>query len=179
MIRTKAIVAASIILALPTHAETSQTKAQQVQVLYESGLKAAKQGRGAEAKKAFEEVLRRDPNHGHARFQIGRIPVMVAKAKSDQRSARFTKTIIPKVDFHQIPLSDAVGALTLMASDVTDKTFAPNFVINDPSGKLQQRTVTLSLNQVPLKNVLQYMMQQTGGSLKLSPHAVLIRPKSR
>jgi len=106
-----AIIAVSISLMTSTLADEFKAKALKIQTLYKSGITALKNGKGDEAKTAFEAVLKLNPKHGHARHYLKQIPAVNARVALQRRKALFTSTTIEKIHFAEATLEEALEAL--------------------------------------------------------------------
>jgi hypothetical protein len=63
-----------------------------------------------------------------------------------------------------------------MIEEKSDGKFAPNFMVQDPSNKFAETTVTLMVKNVPANAVLDMMLKQAGGIAKYEQHAIIIKP---
>ena len=157
-------------------ADEFQEKARKIQTLYKTGLIAMQQGKETEAKNAFESVLKLNPGHGHARYQLTQLPATIAKVRQEKRKALFNSTVIKEIDFNKATLSEALEALDLMAAEATEKEFVPNFVVQDPTGESENKLITLKMRNVPLSGILKYVTELSGTSVRYDAHATVLRP---
>lgn len=100
--------------------------------------------------------------------------VKVIKTKLD-------KIILPKVEFSDATLEEAVEFLRIRSRELDTEEADParkgvNIVI-DAKAK-QDASITMKLTNVPLGVVLEYTSKLAGGAYKITPHAVVITPKS-
>ena len=156
-------------------ADEFKEKAAKIQSLYRTGMVAMKAGKAQEAKTAFEAVLKLQPGHGHARHQLTQIPTVNARVALERRKALFKSTKIEKIHFANATLAEALEALNELTLKATDKKFAPNFVIQDPSEKLKDRKVTLKMNNVPVSVALNYLLDGAGAAARVDLHATVVR----
>ena len=154
----KAIMAIGLSLTTSSFADDLKEKALKIQSLYKSGLIAMHQGKEAEARTAFNDVLKLQPGHGHARYQLTQLSATVAKIKQQQREALFASTMIKEINFNKATLAEALEALDLFASEATDEKF------------------TLKMSNVPLSGILKYVTELTGTSIRYDAHATVFRP---
>ncbi|YCM43741.1 hypothetical protein V2O64_20760 [Verrucomicrobiaceae bacterium 227] len=175
----KAIMAIGLSLTTSSFADDLRAKALKIDSLYKAGLVAMHQGNEKEARSAFKSVLKLQPGHGHARYQLTQLPATVAKVKLQKREALFASTLIKEINFNKATLSEALEALNLFASQATDDKFTPNFVIQDPGGKLEEKTITLKMTNVPLSNILHYVTELTGTKVRYDAHATVVRPAAQ
>ena len=52
-------------------------------------------------------------------------------------------------------------------------------MIQDPNGKLEEKTITLKMTNVPLSGILKYVTELTGTSIRYDAHATVFRPVVR
>lgn len=160
-------------------ADEFKDKAKKIQNLYKTGLVAMKAGKPEEAKTAFQAVLKLSPGHGHARHQLTQITAVNARVILQRRKALFTSTKIEKIHFSDATLAEALEALNELALTASGKKFSPNFVVQDPTGKLKDRKITLKMNNVPVSAALSYILDGVGAKARMDQHATVIRPSTR
>ncbi len=165
-------------LSVPALANEYQEQARKIAGLYKLGLQSVQDGEMDAARKAFTEILSIDPNHGHARYQLGQLKSNHSRFMMAQRKALFKKTLIEKVDFEDAALSEVLETLDHLTAKASGKKFTPNFIIQDPKGKLKNVRVTLNLNKVPLAAALKYSLEQAGASVRYDSHATVITPRA-
>ena len=93
-----------------------------------------------------------------------------ADAKADVR------WILPKVDFREAPLREAVDFLVAKSKTLDPAGTGVNVIIHD-AGNLSQRTITLSLQDVPLPDVLRYVAHLTDATLTKEAFAYVLASK--
>lgn len=147
--------------------------------VYKQGMVAVSEGNAKAAELAFREVLRLQPTHANARFQLGELKRNQGSLAARQRAKKMSEFVIPQVDFSKVELSEAIAALAVMVEEQSKGGFAPNFMVQDPSNKFADQTVTLQVKNVPAKAVLDMMLTQTGAVAKYEEHAIIIRPVPR
>jgi len=172
----KALMAIGLSLTTSSFADDLKEKAHKIQSLYNSGLVAMQQGKEAEARSAFTDVLKLQPGHGHARYQLTQLTANVAKVNLRKREALFATTILKEINFNKATLAETLEALDLFAAEATEKKFTPNFVVQDPTGKLDEKTITLKMTNVPLSGILKYVTELTGTTIRYDAHATVFRP---
>jgi tetratricopeptide (TPR) repeat protein len=168
----KLIIALALFTSLPAFADKAAES-------YKLGLIAVKEGNVQAAEQAFREVLRLQPNHANARFQLGQLKQNQGSIAARQRSRKMAEYVIAQVDFDKVELSEAVAALAVMIEEKSDGKFAPNFMVQDPSNKFDEASVTLQVKNVPANAVLDMLLKQVGGVAKYEQHAIIIRPVPR
>jgi tetratricopeptide (TPR) repeat protein len=153
--------------------------ADQVADIYKQGLVAVSEGNAKAAELAFREVLRLQPGHANARYQLGELKRNLGSLAARQRAKKMGEFVIPQVDFSKVELSEAVAALAVMVEEQSKGEFAPNFMVQDPSDRFADQTVTLQVKNVPANAVLDMLLKQTGAVAKYEEHAIIIRPAPR
>jgi len=154
-------------------------QAQKMNSLYRTGMQAVQKGDGATARKAFQAMLKIDPNNGHARYQLGQLNMKLKKGKKSQRKALFDTTKIAAIDFEDATLQEVLEALNLLAIEATNQKFIPNFIIHDPKEILKNSRITLKLKNVPLSVALRYTLEQAAATIQYDSEVTVIRPAAR
>lgn len=147
---------------------------------YAQGLAAMQQGDPAKARASFQKALALRLDHAYARYQLGRLKSQAGTLVAKKRARQLSAVVLPSIDFREVALSDALAALNQMVETQSGqnggKTFTPNFMVQDPSGKLKDREVTLTLKNVPAKSALDYILNACGAMARYDEHAIVVRP---
>ena len=167
-------------LSVSLEAITAQEeRVQKVATLYQQGVIALRDGDTNLAGACFREVLVLQPDHGNARYQLlslnQRKPDLAAKA----RQRKLAQIKIPKVDFDESEFGEVIEALAILISKETKGEFAPNFVIQDPHGLLENRKITMKLGSVPANVLLDYVLKMANAKVRYDEHAIVIAPLGR
>ncbi len=176
MKKLKAILAIGLSMTTCALADEFKDKAKKINALYKSGIASLKAGDPIKAKSAFEALLKLQPNHGHARYQLTQLPAITAKVKLAKRKKLFTTTRLKEVHFNKATFEEALQALDALSSKATNEEFTPNFVVQDPTGKLTKKTVNLKLNNIPISAALKYILDSAGATARYDEYATVIRP---
>ena len=176
MKRLKATLMVGLSLATCAHADEFKERANKIAALYNTGMTAVKRGDAARAKASFQLVLQLQPGHGPARHQLNRLQLNIKQVLEKQRVARFKTTKLEQVDLKDASLQEALEALNFLTAKATDKKFTPNFIVQDPAGKLAKKQVNLNMRNIPLAAALKYVLGQTGARARYDEHATVIRP---
>lgn len=169
----KLLLALALLTPFPVLADTAAAES------YKLGMIAVKEGNVQAAEQAFKEVLRLQPGHANARYQLGQLKQNQGSIAARQRSKKMGEYVIPQVDFDKVELSEAVAALAVMIEEKSEGKFSPNFMVQDPSNKFGDAAVTLQVKNVPANAVLDMMLKQVGAVAKYEQHAIIIRPVPR
>lgn len=145
--------------------------------LYQQGLLAVQQGDIVRARECFRGVLQLRPNDPNATYQLGQLKERGPEIATKGREMRFSKIILPQVEFENCTLGEGLAALSALVERCAGADNHPNFVIQDPSGKLAAKMVTLHLKNIPAHAVLKYLLEQTDATSRFEEHAIVIRPQ--
>lgn len=164
-------------LSVSLEAITAQEeRVQKVATLYQQGVTALKDGDSKLAAACFREVLVIQPNHGNARYQLlslhQRKPNLAAKV----RQRKLAQIKIPKVDFDESEFGEVIEALDILIAKETKGEFAPNFVVQDPHGLLENKRITMKLGTVPANVLLDYVLKMAHAKARYDEHAIVIAP---
>jgi general secretion pathway protein D len=94
--------------------------------------------------------------------------------KQEAALDRLKEIFIPKVEFRQLPLSEAVEALGEIALKHAPDGNGLNMVLIDPDGR--DPLVSILLRRLSLKRVLDFVVESVAYAYDLQPDAVIIRP---
>jgi hypothetical protein len=64
--------------------------------------------------------------------------------------------------------------LGIAIEKASDEKITPNFIIQDPKGKLADKTISMQLKNVPAKAILDYIHSQANTQARFDEHAVVI-----
>lgn len=144
--------------------------------LYQQGLRAIQQGQVDTARTCFEEVLRIQPSNASARYQLKQLKVTSGSLLAKKRQLQLKQVILPKVDFDDLTLPEALQAIDALVQKKTDKKFVPNFMVQDPTGVFEERKFTLKLGNAPASVILQYCLENARATARYDQHAIVIKP---
>ena len=152
------------------------TPAARADLLYQQGLAAVQKGDKAGAQKAFENALRINPSHANARYHLLQLRGSGERMAAKARELKLQQVKLPEVNFSDVTLEEAVQAIDLLVRKETKEAFSPNFVIQDSSGELAKRPITLQLRNVPAHVALKYTLDLAQATVRYDEHAILIQP---
>ncbi|MGE9268820.1 MAG: hypothetical protein ACQKBY_12060 [Verrucomicrobiales bacterium] len=172
------LLALALLTSTAVHAdEVAQQKAARIQNLYQTGMQAMKSGDRDTARQAFQGVLKLQPGHGHARYQLATLDKNVDRAQVRLREQKFQTIKLKQVAFDQAGMAEALEALDRMAGEASDGSFTPNFILQDPGKKFDDVRITLQLRNVPVSVVLHYILQMSKGTVRYDEHATVVMPR--
>lgn len=167
------------LLALTTGPLAAQqsSPAQEAEAAYRKGLAAEQAGDPAAAKSAYENALRLHPRHANARYRLGQVKLHYKEIGEKGRERNFHSVMIPEYRVDNASLEDALTALSTLTSQASKEQVTANFLIQDPTGKLDGKTVTLVMKGTPAGGILGYVMEMTGAKARFDEHAIVIQPR--
>jgi hypothetical protein len=153
-----------------------ETTASKAAGLYQQGLTALEDGDAILARQSFTEVLRLQPSHGNARYQILNLKQRGPQLAAKVRKKKLEQVKVPRVNFDNTTLPEALEALGIMIDKETGGKFAPNFVVQDPKGLFDSRPISMKLGAVPANVVLEYILRMADATARYDEYAIVIRP---
>lgn len=166
----------TLLIAPPGLGQQDTSPAARADLLYRQGLAAVQKGDKETAQKAFEGALRINPGHANARYHLLQLRGTGERLAAKARQLKLQQVKLPVVNFDNVTLEEAVQAIDLLVRKETKETFAPNFVIQDSSGELAKRPITLQLRNVPAHVALKYTLDLARATVRYDEHAILIQP---
>jgi hypothetical protein len=160
-------------LGLPAQSESTAAKAN---ALYRQGLLALEQGQTETARTCFEGVLSLQPSNANARYQLRKLSLTTDRMGAKRRELKMQAVKLPKVDFEDLTLREALDAINAVVEKQTEGKFSPNFVVEDPNSVFETRRFTLKLGQVPASVALKYALDSARATARYDEHAIVIKP---
>jgi tetratricopeptide (TPR) repeat protein len=168
----KLILGIALLAALPAYAD-------QAADIYKQGMIALDQGNVKAADAAFREVLRLQPGNANARYQLAELQRNQGSVAARARIKKMDEYELAQINFDKVELSEALAALTMLIEKKSEGKFSPNFMVQDPSNRLGDSQVTLSVKNIPAKAALTMVLQQAGAVAKYEEHAIVVKPVAR
>lgn len=149
------------------------------------GMERVEQLRGAYLKTAADQARAARLNEVTAAWEQKPAPALGSLAVADslatpasaQRrvsiASKLAKWRLNKVDFDQVSLQEVVEYLKVRARDADPEGKGLDFVLAVPA-EIGSKTLTLSLSDVPLEEVLRYVTDQVGAAYRIEDFAVRI-----
>lgn len=154
----------------------AESPARLAEAQYRAGIAAEEAGDPDSARSAYTEALRHNPNHANARFRLGELKIHGPKIAAKGREAKVGAVMLPEVAFQEASLSEALEALANKIEKQSEGKLVPNFVIQDPQGKLKNSRIDLRLKNIPVRGALQHVLSQAGARARYDEHAVVVTP---
>lgn len=173
----KLILALALLATLPAYSQ--EQKPQKVSDIYKQGMIAMDQGNVKAADAAFREVLRLNPGHADARYQLSELKRSQGSIAARAREKKLSEYELAQINFDKVELSEALAALSMLTEKKSEGKFAPNFMVQDPSNQLAEAKVTLMVKNVPAKAAFDMILQQTGSVAKYEEHAIIVKPVAK
>lgn len=172
----KPIIALSVV-AFTASGAFAQSAAEKAEAFYRQGLAAEKAGDPAAARAAYGAALELYPGHANARYRSGQVKINAASIKSAATEAKIGAVKIPVYQLEDASVHEAIEALSLAMEKASEGEIAPNFIIEDPKGKLSDARISLRLKNIPVKAVLNYIHSMANTKARYDEHAVVISPR--
>ena len=160
--------------AFATAGAFAQSAAEKAEAFYRQGLAAEKAGDPAAARAAYNAALDLYPGHANARYRAGQVKIHAASIKSAATEAKIGAVKIPVYQLEEATVEEAIETLGLAMEKATDGEIVPNFIIEDPKGKLTDKRISLRLKNIPVKAVLDYIHSMANTKARYDEHAVVI-----
>lgn len=161
-----------------TASAQNPTPAQQAQQFYSQGVAMERAGNIEQAKAAYTQALRLNPQLADARFRLGELKRDRGQLAAKARESKFGSMIIPQMNLDGVSVSESLEALRIAMEKVSEGEVEPNFVLKDPDRKLENTSVSFQLKSVPAKAILDYILSQGNAKATFDEHAVVIEPRS-
>lgn len=156
---------------LAAFAPTLVRAADDIHVAYEEGRAAFNAGQFEIAREKLAYVQSKAPNHLPTRAMLAQIEAQLGPNNTILRKS-YEKVVIEKVEFAEVTVNEALQAVRILSLKASDNKVSPNVIVRSP--EIGQRVISLTLNNVPLTEVLNYVAQLSGSKLVYDKNAVVI-----
>ena len=144
--------------------------------LYKQGLRAMELGQTETARACFRGVLQLQPSNVNARYQLKQLSLTSGSLAAKRREQALKAVRMPKVDFDDLTLPEALETISAVVEKETQNKFSPNFIVQDPTNAFETRKITLKLGGLPASQVLKYCLDSARATARYDAHAIVIRP---
>lgn len=156
----------------------SSTGPEDIDELFMKAVMLTQFGLYDEAEEACREILKARPDQKTAKRLLAQIEEKQQAMNQGTADAAFRKRleemIVPKVDFQNLPARKAIESLRSMSRELSPDKAAINFVwMAGDDSKLTP--VTLSLEKVPMLDVIRYVAEAARLNVRVDSHAVVFR----
>lgn len=165
-VTTAALLAAFILAAVPM-----AVSGEDLNAVYQQGRAAFYQGDFAKANQLLSRVAAANPRHQETNNMLAYIRAN-HKAQDLSLQKQYESLILPKVEFGDVTLSEALEGLRALAKNASNGKIVPNIIVRGE--ELAQRKVSLTLANIPLSEALNYVTQLTNTRATYDKHAVTI-----
>ncbi|MFM2199059.1 MAG: hypothetical protein RLZZ505_2491 [Verrucomicrobiota bacterium] len=162
------------VLAISGQIALAQSAAEKAEEYYRKGLAAEKAGDPTTASASYHAALQLLPGHVNARYRAGQVKIEANSMKSSATEAKIGSVKIPAYRIEDASVAEAISALGLAIEKASKQEVTPNFIIQDPKGKLANPRITMQLKNVPAKAILDYIHSQANTTARFDEHAVVI-----
>ncbi len=168
---------ALITIACGTSLVFADTDLQKSDAYLRQGVAAEKAGNPDKALASYKAALQLNPKNADARYRAGQVKINAASIRSGAVEAKIGAVRLPVYQIQDSSVSEAVQLLGIAIEKESDGEIAPNFVIEDPKGKLADVRISMELKNIPAKAVLDYIHKQAGTRARFDEHAVVIQKR--
>ena len=123
----------------------------------------------------FRDSRKKADNSAEAR-KARRIADARHKSDASPLRIRLKHVVIPRIAFHDTPLRDVLEYLQIRTSQISNGKVTPNFVLRAPEEYGVAHLVNLSLQNIPVTDLVNYVGLQTGTGFRYDRHAVVAYP---
>jgi hypothetical protein len=141
-----------------------------INTVFQQGRAAYYKGDLETAKALLTQVAAVSPNHFETKALLAQINTY-SKADTSLKKT-YSAVTIPKVEFNEVTLSEALQALGTMSKNASAGKVIPNVIVKNP--EMGKKMLTLSLSNIPMTDVIDYLARMSGGKAVYEKHAVVL-----
>ncbi|WP_346334822.1 hypothetical protein [Prosthecobacter sp. SYSU 5D2] len=144
--------------------------ADDVNEMFQMGRAAYYKGDIELAYQLLTQVEASNPRHFETKALLAQIRTQKKSGVTTVRKS-YESVVIPKIEFTEVTLAEAVEGLRVLSKTASDGKVIPNIIIKDPA--LAAKTLTLSIRNLPLTDAIQYLADLSGANASYDKHAVI------
>ncbi len=164
----------AMLMLLPTGL-TAQPAAS-ADAFYRQGVAAEQAGDPDAARSAYAQALRINPQHADATFRMGQLRIRRDSIARQGRQAAFNGVMLQEIRMEDASLRESLEALAKMMETRSEGKVAPNFVVQDPDGKLADAKISLQLRNITSGAVFEYILNMANARARHDEFAIVILP---
>ncbi len=145
--------------------------AEDLNAVYQQGRAAFHKGDYATALPLLSRVAAANPKHADTANMLAYIKAY-HKPVTTTLKTQYASVILPKVELADVTLTEAIDGIRALAKNASNGKVTLNVIIK--GAEVGNRKLSLSLSQVPLSEVLNYITQLTGTKASYEQHAVIL-----
>ncbi len=149
--------------------------AEDLNAVFQQGRAAFYKGDMETAQRLLSRVSAANPKHQETANMLGFIRAN-HKAADNTLKHQYAAVVLPKVEVTDVTLMEALDALRALSKNATAGKVSPNVLVK--GAELGQRKLSLSLSNVPLSEVLNYMTELVGAKATYDKHAVIVSTRT-
>jgi len=159
--------------------EARNKKLQQVELFYQMAERAYEKGDLTGATEAIRAALQMSPKHGRSialyrKMQSGG----GERASLALRKRIFSKVRVPRIDFDDMNVREALKALSDIVEKESNDKVIPNFVIQDRNKVFDKVSIDLTLKNIPAGDVLTHILSEANATVSFGKYSTVVRPRS-
>ncbi len=163
--------AASMLAAFWMAALPAAVSAEDLNAVYQQGRAAFYRGEFAKAQELLSRVAAANPRHTDTNNMLGYIKAH-HQVKDVTLQKQYESLILPKVEFGDVTLREAMEGLRALAKNASNGKVVPNVIIR--SEEAAEKKLSLNLSNIPLSEAINYVTQLTNTKATYDKHAVTI-----
>lgn len=149
----------------------SVSGAEDINQVFQMGKAAYYKGDFETAYRLLKQVEARHPNHFETKALMAQMRTQMKSTGGSSLKKTYEGVVIPKIDFAEVTLTEAVEGLRGLSSAASGGKVTPNIIVKDPA--LNSKSFSLNLRNVPLTQAIQYLAEMTGAHASYDNHAVI------
>jgi len=154
-----------------TAAVPSAVAGEDLNAVYQQGRAAFYKGDFDTATALLSKVAAANPRHADTNNMLAYMRANY-KPKDLTLQKQYESVILPKVDFGDVTLTEALEGLKALAKTASNGKVVPNVIIRGE--EVAQRKLSLNLSNIPLSEALNYLGQLTSTKITYDKYAVIL-----
>ncbi len=146
-----------------------------IQKLFAAGKEALNKGDLVTAKRMFQAIRTRVNRHASVDYYLAQIRLAEKEGAAVKLEDRLTAIKVASLALEDVTLEEAVEVVRKQLEELGNASAQANFVLLVPP-EIRNARFSLSLTDVPLTALLDYMATLSGAELSYEKHAVVFRP---
>jgi len=160
-----------VVISMMAACAGSVLAADDINQIFQMGRAAYYKGDMETAYQLLTQVETRNPKHFETKVLLAQIRSQMKPGVGSLKKS-YESVVLPKVEFSEVTLEEAVEGLRALSKVTTDGKIVPNIIIKDPA--LAGKTLSLNLRNLPLTEAIQYLAEMTGARATYDKHAVML-----
>lgn len=165
----------TMMVAITAASAAASAHAEDLNALFQQGRAAFYKGDMDKARDLLSRVAAANPKHQETANMLAFIHAN-HKPVENTLKQQYAAVILPKVEMRDVTFTEALDALRALSKNATGGKVSPNVIVK--GAELGQRKLNLSLSNVPLTEVLNYMAELVDARATYDKHAVIVSARA-